>query len=119
MKWMSVLSAMLVAGSAHAVTVNVVNFTDTELKAFLLLSDAQSGALVDRVDDQLLQQGQVLSQKMGQDNSAERFMLRFELSAHNGLPVCQGALPVSSKDNVQLVVEGHPGAAPANCIVSK
>lgn len=119
MKWMLLLSAMLVAGSAQAVTVKVVNSTDADLKTSLLLSNAQTGAPVVRVDNQILPQGHVFSKDLGQHESAESFVFHFELNLLNDLPVCLGRISAAANDTIQLVVEGHPGAAPANCTVSK
>ncbi|UXR64494.1 hypothetical protein EZJ49_15605 [Bdellovibrio bacteriovorus] len=119
MKWLLSLFTVLVAGSAQAVTVQLVNSTDADLKAFLLLSDAQSGIPVDMVDNQIVPHGQIFSKNLGQYETSDKFELRFELSRDNGQPVCQGKLPVSATNRVQVVAEGHPGAAPVNCTVSQ
>lgn len=118
MKFVSILSVLILGSTAQALTAKVVNSTDVRFMADLILTRASGGAPLNVVDDKILAPGEAFEKNYGTLDTNE-LVLRFEIISSDNKPICMGKVDVTAKSNFKLVVDGHPGMAPADCKITQ
>ncbi|MFV8248093.1 hypothetical protein [Bdellovibrio bacteriovorus] len=118
MKFLSMVCVLILGCSAQALTAKVVNSTDVRFMADLILTRASGGAPLSVVDDNVLAPGEAFEKNYGVLDTNE-LVLRYEVISTDNKPICMGKFDVTAKSNFKLVVDGHPGMAPAECKVTQ